>query len=69
MGDKLRKIPRRITLYTKDLINITGQSARMCRKMLQNVRDAFGKTQKQFVTVNEFCFVFGLKEDQVNSFL
>ena len=65
----LKKIPLRMILYTKDIINITGKSNRMCRKMLQHVRDAFGKTRKQFVTVKEFCFVFGLNEDHVNTFL
>jgi len=65
----MKKIPLRIVLHTKDITNITGRSHRMCRKMLQHVKDVFGKTKKQLVTVKEFCFVFGLSEEHINNFL
>ena len=69
MGEKLKKIPLRIILYTKDVINITGRADRFCRRMLAHVKDVLGKTKKQLVTVKEFCQVYGIPEDHVNSFL
>ena len=69
MAGNLKKIPSRLVLCTKDIINITGKSNRICRKMMQCVKDVFGKTKKQFITVKEFCHVYGLNEDHVNTFL
>jgi hypothetical protein len=37
------KIPPRIVLYPKDVENITGRSGRTARKMLQMIREVFGK--------------------------
>jgi hypothetical protein len=63
------RIPLRVVLYPKDVENITGRGSRTCRRLLQKIRDACGKSRNEFVTVKEFCFYTGIKEDLVTDFL
>lgn len=69
MPGKPIRIPLRMVIYPKDVENITGKSGRTCRDMIQSVREAFGKSKKQLVTVKEFCFVYGLQEELVTKYL
>jgi hypothetical protein len=69
MDAVVKKIPNRMVIYPKDVVNITGKSERTCRDMIQSVRETLGKSKNQFVTVKEFCFIYGLPEDHVNKYL
>ena len=64
-----QKIPKRIVVYPKDVENITGRRERAARKVLQKVRETFGKPRDGFVTVREFCLYTGIDEDLVREFL
>jgi hypothetical protein len=63
------KIPVRIVIYAKDVINITGRKERAAWKMLAQIRKKYKKEKGQFVTVDEFCEYTGIKEERVLPFL
>jgi hypothetical protein len=64
-----QKMPGRIVIYAKDVENITGRKQRASRKLLQNIREKYGKQPGDFVTVREFCLHTGIAEDEVRDFL
>jgi hypothetical protein len=63
------KIPKRVVVYAKDIENITGRRERAARKLLQKIKEKFGKTKDGFVTVREFSLYTGIDEDLVKEFL
>ena len=64
-----QKMPGRIVLYAKDVENITGRKERAARKVLQKVREQFGKPKDGFVTVREFSLYTGIDEDLIREYL
>ena len=64
-----QKMPKRVVVYAKDVENITGRKERAARKILQKIRDTFGKSKDGFVTVREFSLYTGIDEDLVREFL
>jgi len=64
-----KKIPIRVVFYPKDIENITGRRGRTARKLLQRIREAFGKQSHEFVTIKEFCIFSGIEEELVKDFL
>lgn len=62
-------LPKRVIIYPKDVMNITGKGDRAARKLLCKIRKKNSKEQGALVTVEEFCAHTGLKADQVNPFL
>jgi len=64
-----QKMPKRIVVYAKDVENITGRKPRTARKLLEQIRQKFGKQKDQFVTVREFSLYTGIDEDLVREFL
>ena len=56
---------KRICIYPKDIVRITGKSERYARKLLDKVKIDLSKTENQFVSVDEFCQFTGLKIEQV----
>lgn len=65
----MNTIPNRIVVYTKDVSNITGLSAKAARRLLRQIRAQNGKPQGSFVTVEEFAKFTGIKEEKVRPFL
>ena len=64
-----QKMPRRIVIYAKDVENMTGRKSRASRKLLQKIREKYGKDKDAFVTVKEFCLFTGIGEEEVTPFL
>lgn len=56
---------KRIVIYPKDIAMMTGRTERTARRILAQVRKAFGKKPRDFVTVNEFCLFAGFEEREV----
>ena len=56
---------KRICIYPKDIVRITGKSERYARKLLDKIKIDLSKTENQFVSVDEFCQFTGLKIEQV----
>jgi hypothetical protein len=59
------KIPKRICIYAKDVMNITGRKERAARKLLARMRRKYKKKKGQFITINEFCDYTGIKIEVV----
>lgn len=57
---------KRLCIYPKDIMIITGKSERYARKLLQSVKEQLGKDPNQFVTVKEFSTYSGLNEEDIN---
>jgi hypothetical protein len=65
-----QKIPIRICIYAKDVINITGRKERAAWKLLAQIRKEYRKKKGQFVTVREFAEFTGIAlEDIQNSLI
>ena len=60
---------RRACIYPKDIQRITGRSERYGRKLLNDIRNYFGKESHQFVTIKEFAEYSGIEEEVVNKYL
>jgi hypothetical protein len=61
-GKSPGKVTGRLAIYTKDVMLITGRGDRTARKILSDIRTAFGKLKHQFVSVDEFCMYTGMDE-------
>jgi hypothetical protein len=62
-------IPNRVTIYPKDVMNITGRRERTARKLLTHIRKKNKKGKGAFVTVEEFCQFTGINQTLVVRFL
>jgi hypothetical protein len=60
---------KRICIYPKDIVRITGKSERYARKLLDKMKTEYSKTENQFISVEEFCQFTGLKIEQVQSLI
>lgn len=56
---------KRICIYPKDIMRVTGKSERSCRKLLEQMKVKYSKNEHQFISVEEFCEFTGLKIEQV----
>jgi hypothetical protein len=69
MKTSLKKVPNRSVVYAKDIENITGRKPRAARKLHGQIKAAFEKHPKQFVTVQEFSLYTGIDEEIVREYL
>lgn len=60
-----KNVPKRVVIYAKDVVNITGKKKTAAQLMMQRIRQQLGKKKEEFVTVEEFCQATGIKEHQV----
>jgi hypothetical protein len=60
---------RRIVIYPKDVALITDKCERTGRRILNEIRKAFGKDKKDYVTIREFCLFSGFDEEEVHEML
>jgi hypothetical protein len=51
---------KRIVIYPKDVMLITGKSERSSRMLLSEIKNYLNKNSKQFVTVKEFATYTGI---------
>lgn len=63
------KIPIRICIYAKDVMNITGRKERAARKLLAQIRKKYKKKKNQFITVSEFAQYTGISQEVIIPFL
>ncbi|WP_179006085.1 hypothetical protein [Winogradskyella forsetii] len=60
---------KRACIYPKDIQRITGRSERYGRKLLNDIKNYFGKESYQFITIKEFVEYSGIEEEIVNKYL
>lgn len=61
----MKTAQKRLCIYPKDVMRITGRSDRYSRELLYRVRASLNKTGHQFLTVEEFCQYTGLDFQKV----
>lgn len=59
----------RACIYPKDIQCITGRSERYGRKLLNEIKQHFGKEPHQFITIEEFAEYSGIKLEIVTEYL
>lgn len=57
---------KRLCIYTKDIMIITGKSERAARKLLQEMKKHFGKEPNQYISLKEFSTYTGLNLEDIN---
>ena len=62
-------MPRRMAILAKDIAVITGLSDRSARRLIQQIKIAYGKEEHAFVTIAEFCNFGGFPEDEVREII
>jgi len=60
---------KRICIYPKDVQRITGKSERSGRRLLQKIREVKGKSENQFITVEEFAHFTGIEAHIIQDYL
>lgn len=61
--------PKRACIYPKDIQRITGRSERYGRKLLNDIRNYFGKEPHQFITIKEFSEYSGIEIGLINEYI
>ncbi len=61
--------PTRVVVYAKDIVTLTGRSERTAQRLLQKTRKLVGKTNDQYVTIEEFCRATGFKEEELKKII
>ena len=56
---------KRICIYPKDIVLVTGKSYRQSVRLLNAIRVGLNKSNNDFVTIEEFCNAVGLKKEDV----
>jgi len=56
---------KRICIYPKDIVLVTGKSYRQSVRMLNSIRKSLDKSPTDFVTIEEFCNAVGLRKEDV----
>jgi hypothetical protein len=63
----MKMIKKRLIIYPKDMILITGKSERYCRYLHKKIKAHFNKKDHQAVTIQEFSDYLGLKPEDVSA--
>jgi hypothetical protein len=58
---------KKVVIYPKDIMLLTGKSERYCRKLLQKIKTELNKKDHQVITINELCVYLGVTIDEANS--
>ena len=58
---------KRVVIYPKDIMIITGKSERYSRYLIQRIKKHLGKEDHQVVSISEFCTYMGLDELEIQS--
>lgn len=57
---------KRLVIYPKDIMLITGKSERYSRYLLKRMKAHFNKLDHQYITITEMCSYLGLDPDEVS---
>lgn len=61
----MKKEPKRLCIYPKDIQRITGKSYRQSIRLMQKMRIDLNKLENEFVSIEEFCQYTSLKMELV----
>ena len=55
----------KMALYVPDICKITGQSYRNARRLFKIILDHYGRPNRIFVSIDDFCDYTGIREERV----
>jgi hypothetical protein len=58
---------KRVAIYPKDVMQITGKSERYSREILKKIKELHNKEKHQLVSLQEFSDFIGLKVNDIRS--
>jgi len=58
---------KRVVIYPKDIMIITGKSERYSRYLIQRIKKHLNKQDHQLVSITEFCSYMGLERSEIES--
>ncbi|MFZ9029291.1 MAG: hypothetical protein ACO2Z9_09775 [Crocinitomicaceae bacterium] len=58
---------KRVVIYPKDIMIITGKSERYSRYLIQRIKKHLGKQDHQLVSIQEFSNYLGLDQNLVEA--
>lgn len=56
---------KRVCIYPKDVVRITGKSERYARRLLNRIKKHYEKASHQFITVSEFSEFTGIDKPAI----
>ena len=59
----------RLCIYPKDIQRITGKSERYGQRLLERIKIGLGKSESQFITIQEFSKFTGIDADHIYPYL
>jgi hypothetical protein len=60
---------KRVVIYPKDIMIITGKSERYSRYLIQRIKKHLGKEEHQVVTISELSEFLGLEKEEIENSL
>ena len=57
---------KRIVIYPKDIMRITGKSERYSREILKKIKTDLNKEKHHIITIQEFCSYMKISIDELN---
>jgi len=60
---------KRVIIYPKDIMQITGKSESYARDLLKKIKAHLNKEDHHLVSIQEFCAYLGLKIEDILSVL
>lgn len=60
---------KRLCIYPKDIMRITGRSERYSRLLFKKIKEHLDKKDHQVLTIKEFAEYAGIEEDMVNRYI
>ncbi|MFC5623625.1 hypothetical protein [Algoriphagus winogradskyi] len=60
---------KRVVIYPKDVVYLTGRSERYAQILLHKVRVYVNKEPHQFVTISDFALFSGIPEEMIRNYM
>tara|TARA_R110002049_G_scaffold47503_1_gene136681 strand:- start:122 stop:316 length:195 start_codon:yes stop_codon:yes gene_type:complete len=60
---------KRVVIYPKDVVFLTGRSERYAQILLHKVRVFVNKEPHQFVTISDFALFSGIPEEMIRKYI
>jgi hypothetical protein len=58
---------KRVVVYPKDIMQITGRSERYSREILKKIKELHNKQKHQLVSMQELCDYLGLNLEEIKT--
>jgi hypothetical protein len=60
---------KRVVIYPKDIMVVTGKSERYSRTLIKRMKLHFKKEEHQCISISELCLYLGLEEEKITGII